>query len=722
MGGGWSERRWFRILRGGRGRPLGLGCLAFLVLLGLAAEDRPPWVGRLYWFDVYHSLMPRVWRPTTPVTIVEIDDGSLGRVGQWPWPRTQLARLVDLIGAGGPAAVGLDLLMPEPDRLSPTRLPALVPSLEPDVAERLARLPDSDAELGQALGRVPAVLGIAGLEEADAAAPGVESAAGPGSAAHVQGGDPRPFMRRFATTLRSLPVIDDAGRGHGLLNADPDAGVVRRLPIAAVVGPTVLPGFAAELLRVAHGEAGWGVRGSRHGMEAAEIGSLLVSTQSDGSAWVRFSPHAPERFVSAADVLDGRLDPAIFARRIVLLGVTALGLSDYQATPVGERMPGVEIHAQLVEAALEGRLLHRPRWAAWLEAAIVALGGLTLLVIAPRGRPRRSLAVLLILAAWTVGLGVLLYRGPGVLLDAASPILALTLVWAVMTAAGLAEADGQRRALRRQLGEEREAAARVAGELAAARRIQQSLLPDPREAFAGETRFAVAARLEPARVVGGDLYDFFRLDADRIFALIGDVSGKGMPGSLFMAVSKALCKSTALRAGGDLAGAVRQANREISRDNREAMFVTAFVVILDARTGGLAYLSAGHDAPYLLGGPADGLRRLRDSGGPPLGVIDEFPYEAASARIEAGVSLCLVTDGVTEARSRDGALYGRARLETLLAAIPPGRGPGEIADAVLDDVRRFGGGAEAADDVAVVVVRWLGPAGADAPVAAVSER
>ena len=121
-------------------------------------------------------------------------------------------------------------------------------------------------------------------------------------------------------------------------------------------------------------------------------------------------------------------------------------------------------------------------------------------------------------------------------------------LFTAMLGTTLAEAQGQRRALRRQMERQREAAARLAGELEAARRIQMGSLPTPAVAFPGETRFDLYAFLEPAREVGGDLYDFFRLDADRIFFLVGDVSGKGLPGSLFMAVSKSLCKSIALRA------------------------------------------------------------------------------------------------------------------------------------------------------------------------------
>ena len=164
------------------------------------------------------------------------------------------------------------------------------------------------------------------------------------------------------------------------------------------------------------------------------------------------------------------------------------------------------------------------------------------------------------------------------------PALGIALTYGAMLGLTLTEAQRQRRALRRQLEAEREAAARVAGELQAARRIQMGILPAPATVLRGDDRIALYAFLEPARIVGGDLYDFFRLDGDRLFFLVGDVSGHGVAGSLFMAVSKALCKSAALRSG-DLGAMMRESNAEISRDNPEALFVTVWAGLLDARTG-----------------------------------------------------------------------------------------------------------------------------------------
>ena len=209
--------------------------------------------------------------------------------------------------------------------------------------------------------------------------------------------------------------------------------------------------------------------------------------------------------------------------------------------------------------------------------------------------------------------------------------------------------------------------------------------------------------------MGGDLYDFFFLDGDHLFFMIGDVSGKGLPGSLFMAISKALYKSTALRRHGQVAVMMREADAEISRDNAEGLFVTVLAGILDARTGALEYCSAGHEPPFLLPRAGRSLSRLTEGGGPPLCAVDGFDYTAGACQLAPGDTLCLITDGITEAARADGELYGRPRLEALLGGLGAAATAADIGEAIRRDVAAFTGDAEASDDMAVLILRFTGP-------------
>ena len=684
-----------------RGVGHGLVLLA-LLFVPILWQDMPvSGALRLAWLDVYQELSPRE-RRSAPAVIVAIDEASLNRFGQWPWPRTLVAQLIDKLRAASPAAIGVDILFPEPDRLSPERLAPSVAATDPQLAARLARLPRHDAVLAASIRAAPVVLGVAGVEE------GVVFAAARWTPSLQKGADARGYLRHYASTLRSLPEIDAAARGHGLLSADTEAGVVRRVPMVARVGTIPVLPLSLETLRLASGEPLFVVRSGAAGIEAVEIGDLAVPTQSDGRLWVHYTPHDASRFISAADVLGGQADHAQLERKLVLVGVTGLGLIDYQTTPLGERMPGIEIHAQVLENVYDGALLMRPRWAAWVEGSVFFVAGLIVVCFIPRLSAGRStvLLALLLIALGAAGFGA--YRVAGLLLDASVPGAAIAFLFAAMLVETLAEANAQRKLLQERLQHEREAAARIAGELDAARRIQIGSLPKPELIFRAEHRFEIFAAMEPAREVGGDLYDFFMLDAEHLFFLVGDVSGKGLPASIFMAVSKALCKSTALRRGRRIDELLREANAEISRENPESLFVTVFAGILDVLSGRLEYCSAGHEPPFVLA-PHGEIARLEEGGGPPLCVLDGFSYVAAEHRMSRGGIVCVVSDGVTEAMNPAGELYGAGRLRQALERGRNAENPAALVNVIRADVAQFVGGAEAADDLTLLVLRWNGP-------------
>jgi serine phosphatase RsbU (regulator of sigma subunit) len=201
------------------------------------------------------------------------------------------------------------------------------------------------------------------------------------------------------------------------------------------------------------------------------------------------------------------------------------------------------------------------------------------------------------------------------------------------------------------------------------------------------------------------------LDENRLFLLIGDVSGKGLSASIFMAVSKALYKGLMTRSpGADIGDIMRAANAEVSRDNAEMMFVTMFAAILDLGSGELRYCNAGHENPYRLRPGDPELRRIVDGDGPPLCAMSDYDYRSACAQLAPGEMLCLMTDGVTEAQDPAGALYGHARAERLIVDLVRGSASArDLVTALQADVLAFADGAEPHDDLTILAVRWRGP-------------
>lgn len=245
----------------------------------------------------------------------------------------------------------------------------------------------------------------------------------------------------------------------------------------------------------------------------------------------------------------------------------------------------------------------------------------------------------------------------------------------------------------------------IEGELTVAREIQMSIIPKIFPAFPGRPEFDIFAVLEPAREVGGDLYDYFLLDEDHLCFTIGDVSGKGVPASLFMAVTKTLIKSKAdiSLTPDEILYAV---NNELCDDNDSGMFVTEFLGILTISTGEIVYSNGGHNLPYVLRskGTPEVLPRMA---GMALGVMEDVPYNRARVNLNPGDSLVMYTDGVTEAMNESGELFGEERLEKCLTGLT-GRTAREEVEAVLQSTRDFVQNANQSDDITMVVLQYLG--------------
>lgn len=677
--------------------------LLLLLVAIQAAWQNPPL--RLAWFDMCQRISPRQLQ-SLPAVIVEIDEASLARKGQWPWPRTQLATLIGRISAAGPAAIGLDLIFPEADRYSPDQLASALPDISPDLAASLSKLPNSDAVFAQSLQQAPTVLGLAGL---DVEPPGgVRS--GKSTPALISGATMSRTLRDYPYSLRSIPELDQAASGHAILSAELENGVVRRVPLAASIQGQAFPALSIELLRVASGEPGFRIRNNSRGVLSVGVGDVEVPTEPDGRFWVYFSPRNAARFVSAADVLDGKIAPDLLKDKLVLLGVTGVGMLDDQATPIGERMPGVEIHAQVLENIFDSQFLRRPHWASWAEAGILVFTGLAAIFCAFFWPPRRAVTTFLLLLCIPPVISLAAFRWGLLLVDGVTPSFGLAIIFSASLAIALTKAHSQRRYLEKKLHAEREEAARLAGEMDAARRIQTGMLPKAENAFPGDTRFHLEAFMQSAKVVGGDFYDFFLLDPDRLFFMIGDVSGKGLPASLFMAVSKTLCHSLAIRHEDNLEKMAQAFNIELSRENPEMLFVTGVVGVLDLRDGSLTYCNAGHDAPYRIASASGALTPLEgEGGGPPFSVIEDFPYGSAQARLQPGDQLVLFTDGITEAMNPAGELFGSARLRNCLEkAIASALSPAGLCASLQDEVRRFEEDTGPSDDKTMLILQWNG--------------
>jgi adenylate cyclase len=431
-----------------------------LLLAALVSRRELPLVDQLrnIVFDTYQRQAPRTYQPL-PVRIVDIDEESLRRLGQWPWPRDELAGLVDRLGELGVAAVGFDIIFAEPDRFSPSNLARLWrdrPELAP-LRGSLAQLPDSDAELARSLRRTPSVTSFALSRSGPRASPAAK--AGFAEA----GDDPRLFVPHLDGAVATLPALEAAAAGNGAVNYLPDAdNTIRRVPLVLALDDTLYPSFAAEALRVAQGATTYTIKssganleqsfGAATGIAMIRIGEAIVPTDRSGQMLLHDTGHVEARFVPAWRVLAADFDPNTVAGMIILIGSTAAALKDIRTTPLAPVMPGVEIHAQVIEQILAQEFLYRPDWIQGAETLSFVVLGLLLIFAIRKVGAFWSLMVALAAGGGAVAVSWYGFMQLRTLIDPLFPCLVILLVYLSASLIAYLRTEQEKRFVRRAMG------------------------------------------------------------------------------------------------------------------------------------------------------------------------------------------------------------------------------------------------------------------------------
>jgi len=424
-------------------RSVGLLLLAILLLIRVW-DPRPLEELRLRSFDFFQTTSPRD-SAVRPVVIVDIDENSLSAFGQWPWPRTILADLLTRLYEWQAAAIAFDVIFPEPDRSSLNEAVKHFRDLDDDTRGRLLHLPSNDEVFAQAIGRGNVVLGQAGINAFHPRS--LEKP--PETAFATVGPDPSPYLIAFPYILRNLPKLEQAAVGHGLISIRTERdGMVRRVPIVMQAEDKIVPALTLDLLRVATGSSTIMIRTDESGIQSVAVPGLELPTDRNGRIWVYFGPHDKARFVSAKDVVEGNVAPEIFAGKLVLVGTSAIGLLDVKTTPVLSAMPGVEVHAQLLEAALTNSLLVAPSYAIVVEMIGALIGGVVLALLAPAASVLMLFASAALAAAAFVAASWILFSRYQMLFDATFPLIATLSVYMSMVLMGYFREQLDRRRIR----------------------------------------------------------------------------------------------------------------------------------------------------------------------------------------------------------------------------------------------------------------------------------
>lgn len=410
-------------------------------------------------FDVYQRARPAE-HANAPVRVVDIDEASLAALGQWPWPRTRLAGLMQALTDLGAAVVAFDIVFAEADRASPTRLPDLMggddPALRSRLEQAVAGLPDNDARFAEALAAGPSVLGFAVTGGATSAKP-------PRKAGFAYAGaDPAGIIPAFAGTAVPLPPLAEAAAGIGglSLSAKDSAGVVRRIPLLFSDGAALYPALVTEALRLGFGASAVKVRATggsgetasgRPALTSLQVGGQVVPVTAEGDLWLRYARDRADLYISATDILDPVKRATVKDRiegHVVFIGTSAAGLQDLRGTPLGEVMPGVAIHAQAAAQILSGDYLMRPDWGDGLEIIGAVAAGLVFAGPLVFVGATASLTIGLLAALATVGASWWAFVAHGLLVDPVFPLVSGLAAYLTATLALYVTTDREKRFVR----------------------------------------------------------------------------------------------------------------------------------------------------------------------------------------------------------------------------------------------------------------------------------
>src|SRR5258708_35891133 len=374
-------RRWFK-RRFGYAR---LACLALLV--GIAAlrvlDPGPIEELRFRTFDGFQRIDPRK-KTARPVTIVDVDDKSMEKLGQWPWPRTRIADLVTELTRLGAVVIAFDVVFSEPDRLNPDLAADSFRDLDDETRAKLRALPSNDKIFADAISASPVVVGESGLPEELTALDKTLPVTG----LAMLGEEPQRFMFDFPGLLRNVGVLEHAAAGRGLFTINPERdGIVRRVPMIMQVQGLTMPSLSFEILRVATGSGTILIKAEKAGIKSLGIKGFQVPTDNNGQLWIHFARNDSSLYVPAINVLDRTVAPDKITGKLVLIGTSAVGLNDIKTTPVSRARPDSEIHAQVLESALTGAVTSQPNYGIVVDFFSALIMGLLVIAFAPKFGP-----------------------------------------------------------------------------------------------------------------------------------------------------------------------------------------------------------------------------------------------------------------------------------------------------------------------------------------------
>ena len=602
-------------------------------------------------FDLYQKVFVEK-KSDSDVVIIDIDETSLGKFGQFPWSRSVFAKIIDQVETSNPKVIGFDIFFTEKDKQSPEEIIKSYGLIPSDIAD-LQKLKGHDDVFAEKLKSAKTVTAVLGSN-----VPSHSNYDRKAKAKFLsKGGDPKEFTYSYPYSIGSLEKLEKEVQGLGSISfLDQLDGIIRSLPLIVRFDNKIYPTMGLEMVRVGENQKNLYIELNEVGINRISARPYKIDSDPNGIIWIKYKEPQKKQYISAGDVFDGKFQTDFFKDKYVLIGASAQGLFDLVKIPTGLTVPGVEVHANVIENILDQSYLVRNPNTYVFELLFSIIVALLTFVLSQKIRPKYSLSVFFGNLLFIIIIGFYIYKFRSELIDISYPIFILTITFLAglyfrfIEENKLALANLQKEA---KLLKERELAAGV----------QKSLFPD-----ISKFENFIFAKNVPARDVSGDYFDVVRSTPEEYFFTLADVSGKGVKAGMYMAKASSIFR-TLTNLKFPLEKVVFGVNNELVEAKFKGMFVTAVFGKLNIKTGELVFINAGHES-ILTFDKGKNYEYIK-SDMPPIGIIKYFTETMVKSNTMnlKNKTFVVYTDGVTEGYLKNGEELGAEGVQNIINSI-----------------------------------------------------
>ena len=640
--------------------------LIFLITIKIA---NPSFVKSISFisFDLYQKIFP-LKKNETEVIIIDIDEKSLGKFGQFPWSRSVFAKIIENVNGANPKAIGFDIFFTEKDKQSPDEFLKAYNLIPTDVNE-IQNIKGHDEIFREQLEKTKSVTAVLGSN-----VPSHSNYDRKAKARFLsKGGDPKKFTYSYPYSIGSLEKLEKSVKGLGSISfLDQTDGIIRSLPLIVQFEKKMYPTMGLEMVRVGGNQKNLYVEMNEVGITRISARPHKILSDPNGIIWIKYKKSLKSQYISASSVFDGKFDEKRFKDKYVLIGASAQGLFDLVKTPLGKTIPGVEVHANVIENILDQSYLVRNPNTYIFELLFAIIVSIATFFLSQRIKPKYSLSIFFgsLTIVIIIGFSLFLFRSE--LVDISYPIFMLTITFLTgiyfrfIEENRIALANLQKEA---KLLKERE----LAGE------VQKSLFPD----ISKFENFIYATNV-PARDVSGDYYDVVNVTKNEYFFTLADVSGKGVKAGMYMAKASSIFR-TLSNLSYPLEKVVFGVNNELVEAKFKGMFVTAVFGKFNTETAEVTFVNAGHESIMVF----DRSKNFEfiKSELPPIGIVKYFTESMVKSKTInlKDKTFVVYTDGVTEGYLKNGEELGAEGVQRIVKGLDTTT-PKNIVDSIAAEL------------------------------------